>query len=80
MTSRLVSPRRVTGAEERELLDAADAIRRAEAAVIDARAKRDQLIADLIDHQARIGDIAEVLSLTRKAVRDARDRANQRDI
>lgn len=68
-------PRRVTSAEERELLAIAQKLQRAKANVDDLRAERDQLIADLLHANARISDIAEILELTHKAVRDARDRA-----
>lgn len=70
-----VSPRRLTGAEEQELLSASAA---AEAAATEAArvlAQRDHLIAELIDGGCRIVDIADVLGLSAKAVRDARERA-----
>lgn len=71
-----VSPRRrVTGDEERELLAAAARLKHAENEAEVRRAERDQLIADLLDANARLPDIAEILGLTPKAIRDARDRA-----
>jgi hypothetical protein len=73
-----VSLRRVTGAQERELLAVAELVERAKAALANAIAERDQLIADLIEQNARVSDIAEILQLTPKAIRDARERARQR--
>lgn len=66
--------RRVTGREEAELLDVAGRLKTAEDEVERVRAERDELIADLMDDQARVSDIAEILGLTQKAVRDSRDR------
>jgi hypothetical protein len=74
-----VSPRRrVTSSEERELLVAATRLKDAENEAEVRRAQRDQLIADLLDANARLPDIAEILRLTPKAIRDARDRARER--
>lgn len=73
-----MSPRRLTGREERDLLDLAERITAAEQEAERVRAERDELIADLIDSGARIVDIADVLGLTRKAVDDARHRALRR--
>jgi len=73
-----VSPkRRVTGVEERELLDIAAKLKAVEDEAERLRGERDQLIADLIADNARITDIAEILDLSHKAVRDARDRAGE---
>lgn len=74
-----MSPRRVTAAEEHELLDAAHRVERARAELDAELAARDQLIAELIRANARVSDIAEILGLTRKAVRDARDRAETQE-
>ena len=66
--------RRVTGDEERDLLAAAARVDRARAEWDSALATRDQLIAELIETGARLTDIADVLGLSTKAVRDARAR------
>lgn len=74
--SATVSPkRRVTSAEEHELLAAADKLKTAEVEVVRARRDRDQLIAELLDANARAPDIAEILRLTLKAVHEAAARA-----
>jgi DNA-binding NarL/FixJ family response regulator len=74
-----VSPkRRVTGSEEQELVAAAAKVKAAEAELEQRRTERERLIADLVDSNARVGDIAEILGLSTKAVRDARDRAHER--
>lgn len=70
--------RRVTGAEERELLKAAERLRRAEAAADEARAARDRLIADLLDSNARVSDLSEILGISDTGLRQARDRAHNR--
>lgn len=70
-----MSPRRLTGAEEMELLAAADQAKEAAAEARRLLAKRDHLIAELIDSGCRIVDIASVLDLSVKAIRDARERA-----
>ena len=72
------TPRRLTGNEERELLDAAAALAAAEEDLAAKRRARDRLIAELLDSGARIVDVADVLSVTRKSITDARDRALQR--
>ena len=69
-----MSPRRLTGAEERELLRAAGDAKAAAGEAANALARRDRLIAELIDGGCRIVDIADVLGLSAKAVRDARER------
>lgn len=71
--------RRVTGHEERDLLVAAARVDRARAAWDGALASRDQLIAELIETGARLTDIADVLGLSTKAVRDARARVIRAD-
>jgi DNA-binding NarL/FixJ family response regulator len=70
--------RRVTGSEEQELVAAAAKVKAAEAELEQRRTERERLIADLVDSNARVGDIAEILGLSTKAVRDARDRAHER--
>ena len=70
-----MSPRRITHAEERELLAVAQRLEQAKSNVDAIMAERDQLIADLIHANGRISDISEILGLTHKAIRDARDRA-----
>jgi hypothetical protein len=67
----------LTGAEESELLRAAKRLRDAQAEAQQALAARDQLIGELVESGARIVDISDVLSLTRKAVTDAVARARE---
>ncbi len=67
-------PRRLTGSEETELLSAAERLAAAEAQADRLRRERNRLIAGLIDSGARIVDVADVLEMSTKAVRDARDR------
>jgi DNA-binding NarL/FixJ family response regulator len=69
--------RRVTAQEERELLKAAAKLKAVEDQIEQRRRERDQLIADLLDSGARVVDIAEILKITAKAVRDARERAHR---
>lgn len=57
---------------------AAAKVKAAEAELEQRRTERERLIADLVDSNARVGDIAEILGLSTKAVRDARDRAHER--
>lgn len=74
-TYRLVSPRRLTGAEEAELVEAGQRLEAAEAAVGELLRDRDHLIADVVAAGARVTDIADVLHLTRNAIYAAVDRA-----
>ena len=69
--------RRVTSAEERELLAVKGELAASEAEVDRIRARRDSLISDLLDSGARQVDIAEILGLTERAVADARQRARR---
>lgn len=71
-----VSPkRRVVASEEHELLAAAGKLKAAETEADRLRAERDHLIADLLDDNARLVDVAAILGLSPKAVRDAAARA-----
>ena len=72
-----VSPRRLTHAEEVELLRIAKRLRTAEEKVDELRAERDQLIAELADDKVRMVDMAEVLDVTPKAIWDARNRGRR---
>ncbi|HTX32241.1 MAG TPA: hypothetical protein VMD09_12740 [Solirubrobacteraceae bacterium] len=71
-------PRRLTGKEEAELLEAAKRLAAAQAEEERLLADRDRLIADLLEDGVRMVDVADVLGLTRKAVYDARERARGR--
>lgn len=76
----MATRRRVTGAEEAELLAAARELDDAEATVIRARDARDRIIARLIDEKARPGDVAEILGLkSTRAVQDAAERGRRAD-
>jgi hypothetical protein len=70
-----VSPRRLTGHEEAELLKAAQVVERAEEDVARANAALDALISDLDADGARMTDIADVLNVSRTTAYTRRDRA-----
>lgn len=72
-----VSPRRLTGAEEQELLKVAARLEAADNEAAQARAERNRLVLELVDSKVRIVDIADVLKLSPKAIMDARDRARE---
>ncbi len=74
-TYRRVSPRRLTGKEEAELVHAAERLQTAETTVDEVMRARDRLIADVVQAGARVTDIADVLNMSRSAVYDAVDRA-----
>lgn len=74
-TFRHVSPRRLTGKEESELLAAAERLRTGERDVEHLLRERDRLIADVVQAGARVTDVADVLSISRTAVYDAVERA-----
>ena len=74
-----VSPRRLTGAEEAELLKAAGHLENAEAASADLMLARDRLIAEVVQAGARVSDVADVLNMSRNAVYDAIKRAHRAD-
>ncbi len=74
-TLRSVSPRRLTGAEESELVAASDRLKAAEAEVGRLMRDRDRLISEIVHAGARITDVADVLGLTRSAVYGAVERA-----
>ncbi len=71
-------PRRVTHAEELELLDHQAGLEKAEAEVDARRVARDQLILELVDDKCRVADIAEILNMDRSAVYLAIARARDR--
>jgi DNA-binding NarL/FixJ family response regulator len=70
-----VSPRRLTGSEESELVAAADRLKAAERRAGELMRERDRLIADVVQAGARVKDVADVLNLTRNAVYAAVERA-----
>lgn len=74
-TFRTVSPRRLTGKEEAELVEAAERVKTAETTVDEMLRGRDRLIADVVHAGARVTDVADVLGMSRSAVYDAVDRA-----
>jgi hypothetical protein len=74
-TFREVSPRRLSGSEEAELVAAADRLKAAERRVDELMRERDRLIADVVQAGARVTDVADVLKLTRNAVYAALERA-----
>lgn len=76
-TSPAVSPRRMTSADERELLRAARELQAAEERVEKARAARDQLILEMRDSGLRVTDIAETLEMDRNAIYLAIERARR---
>ena len=69
--------RRLTGAEEAELDAASRRIDRAQERLDQELAKREQLIADLVDHGARISDIADVLGVSRTTIYERLERARE---
>lgn len=74
-TYREVSPRRLTGREETELVEAARRLEEAEAEVARFMRERDRLILEVTQAGARITDVADVLNMSRNAVYGAVDRA-----
>lgn len=74
-TYRAVSPRRLTGKEEAELVDAAKRLATTESRVAELLRDRDRLIAEIVQAGARVTDVADVLNMSRSAVYDAVDRA-----
>jgi len=75
---RAVSPRRLTGQEEAELVAVAQQLRESQARCAELARERDGLILDVSQAGARIADIAAVLGLSRNAVYDAITRAKAR--
>jgi hypothetical protein len=73
-----MSPRPLTGAEQRQLERAADRAKAAKTSYEQALADRDVLISDLLAGGVRAVDVAYVLELTPKAIADARARARLR--
>lgn len=74
-TFRDVSPRRLTGKEEAELVEAARRLEEAEAEVSRLMRERDRLILEVTQAGARITDVADVLNMSRNAVYGAVNRA-----
>ena len=73
-TLRPVSPRRLTGQEEAELLEAARRLKAAEDEAGLLLTRRDRLIAELVQAGARVTDVADVLNMSRNAVYAAVER------
>jgi len=69
--------RRVTGNEEQEIRNAEARVTEAATRADEARAARDQLIADIANAGGRIADIASILSVSRAAIYAAIERAEQ---
>jgi len=74
-----VPKRRVTGREEAELVSVATELAAAEEQAAQLRVQRDELIVQLLETNARVADIAEILGMSLKGVRDARDRSRAAD-
>ena len=74
-TFRGMSPRRLSGKEEAELLAAVERLNAAEGEVARLFRERDRLIADVVQAGARVTDVADVLSMSRNAVYAAVERA-----
>lgn len=73
-TFRPMSPRRLSGKEEAELLDAVERLKAAESEVARLFGERDRLIADVVQAGARVTDVADVLNMSRNAVYAAVER------
>jgi len=78
MNSRAMSPRRLTGTEEAEIIEATRRLGAAQAEAERLSAERDALIAEIVQAGARVSDIAGVLGVTRTTIYAAVDRARQR--
>ena len=78
-TSRDVSPRRLTGKEEGELVAVAERLADADAHAAELLRERDRLILDVTQAGARVSDVANVLGISRNAVYDAITRAKLAD-
>jgi hypothetical protein len=72
-----VSPRRLTGKEEAELVKVVDRLKASQTETDRIRGERDRLILELVESNARIIDVADVVQMTRKATREAMDRARK---
>jgi len=73
-----MTPRRVRGSEEAELLAAVTDVARTRGDLEAALARRDRLIAELLHDQARPADICEITGLSPQAVYKAARRAHGR--
>jgi DNA-binding NarL/FixJ family response regulator len=70
-----VSPRRLTGKEEAELVEAAQRLANSEEETARLLRERDRLILEVVQAGARVTDIADVLHMTRSAIYAAVERA-----
>jgi hypothetical protein len=77
LSSTDVSPRRLTGKEEADLVRVVHRLKASQAETDQIRAERDRLILELVESNARIIDVADVVQMTRKAIREAMDRARK---
>ena len=78
MSLREMTPRRVRRDEEDELVAIATHIARTRDELDVLLVRRDQLILDLVDAQARVTDIADILQISVPAVYHALRRAKAR--
>ena len=78
MSLREMTPRRVRRDEEDELVAIATQIARTRDELDVLLVRRDQLILDLVDAQARVTDIADILQISVPAVYHALRRAKAR--
>lgn len=73
-TFQRMSPRRLTGKEESELLEVVEQLEKAEASVAELKQQRDHLITKIVQAGARVTDVASVINLSRSAVYDVVER------
>jgi transposase-like protein len=73
-----MSPRRLTGSEEAELVAATKRLEKASRETERLADERDRLILEMTDAGARFSDIAEVLGVSRTTVYAAAERARAR--
>jgi AraC-like DNA-binding protein len=73
-----MSPRRLTGSEEAELVRAMHKVARAHERLGAAQLERDQLALSIRDRGARVIDIARVLGVSRNTLLTMFDRARER--
>ena len=72
---RAVTPRRLTGREEAEVIAAAERLAAAEREVERLIRERDRLILEIVEAGARVTDLANVLGVSRSAIYDSVTRA-----
>jgi sugar-specific transcriptional regulator TrmB len=77
-TFHAVSPRRLTGREEAELVEGARRVASAEEELSRLTRAHDRLILDVVQAGARVTDVADVLNISRNAVYAAVKRALRR--